>query len=46
MRDREPEHIEAIEEDPFDSRMSETILIVYGNISSDGITGAIADSAK
>ena len=36
----------ACDVEPFDSRTSETHLIVYGNSSSDGITGSSALSAK
>ena len=31
---------EAIEEEPFDSRMSDTTRIVYGNSSAGGIIGS------
>jgi len=31
---------EPIEDEPFDSRVSDTIRIVYGNSSVDGITGS------
>ena len=36
----------AIEEDPFDSVMSETTLIVYGNSSVEGSKGLIALQAS
>jgi hypothetical protein len=36
----------AIELEPFDSRISETILTVYGKVSSDGIIGFKALSAS
>ena len=35
-----------IEEEPFDSKTSETRRSVYGNSSSDGITGTSARSAR
>jgi hypothetical protein len=41
-----PPQTVAIEEDPLDSRMSETILIVYGKTSSLGMAGRIDFSAK
>ena len=44
--DNEPAQTEAIEEEPFDSRMSETILIVYGKSSSVGICVFNALSAR
>src|SRR3954468_13900141 len=37
---------DAIDDDPFDSRMSETIRIVYGNSSNAGRTPWIARSAR
>src|ERR671939_2228829 len=39
-------HTDAIDDDPFDSRMSDTILIVYGNSSCVGISGTSARSAS
>ena len=36
----------AIEDEPFDSRMSETTRIAYGQSSSDGSTAEIARSAS
>ena len=36
MRARVPPHTVAIEEEPFDSRMSETMRMVYGKPSSAG----------
>ena len=42
----EPAHTVAIDELPFDSRMSLTIRIVYGKWVSAGITGSIARSAS
>ena len=41
-----PPQTVAIDEDPLDSRMSETIRIVYGNSSSEGSTGKMARSAN
>ena len=35
-----------IEEEPLDSRVSETRRIAYGNSSSEGMTGSKARSAK
>ena len=37
---------EPIEDDPFDSSVSETIRIVYGKSSSDGIIGSSARCAS
>ena len=37
----EPAHTLAIDDEPFDSRMSLTMRIVYGKCWSDGITGSI-----
>src|SRR4051794_2439361 len=42
----EPPQTEAIDDEPFDSRMSETTRIAYGNDSSEGSTAANARSAK
>jgi len=39
MRARVPPQTVAMDEDPFDSRMSETTRTVYGNASSDGSIG-------
>ena len=39
-------HTEAIEDEPLDSRMSDTTLIVYGKSSCDGIIGSSARSAS
>src|SRR5207302_9769937 len=36
---RDPRHTEAVDDDPFDSRMWETTRTVYGNCSSTGIIG-------
>ena len=43
---REPPHTVAIDEEPLDSRMSETTRIVYGNSSSWGSTGVSARRAS
>ena len=37
---------DAIDDEPFDSRMSETTRIVYGKSSTDGTTGTSARSAS
>src|SRR4051794_26516062 len=42
----EPPHTDAIEDEPFDSRMSDTMRIVYGKSSNAGSTPWIARSAK
>src|SRR5262244_2511279 len=39
-------HTVAIDDDPFDSRMSETTRIAYGHFSSAGSTAVIALSAS
>src|ERR687890_2655206 len=39
-------HTDAIDDEPFDSKMSETTLIVYGKSSTDGTTGTSARSAS
>jgi len=36
----------AIDDEPLDSRMSDTMRMVYGNISAGGIMGRIARSAR
>ncbi len=46
IRASEAPHTEAIDEEPFDSRMSETIRIVYGNSSFGGSTASTARSAS
>ena len=46
ISDSEEPQTEAIEDDPFDSRMSETTRMVYGNSSTDGTTGTSARSAS
>ena len=38
INDRQPEHIDAWLDEPFDSSTSVTTRTVYGNSSSDGIT--------
>src|SRR5687768_8781170 len=45
-RASDPPQTEAIDEDPFDSRMSETIRIVYGKSSNAGRTLCRARSAR
>src|ERR1700693_1376567 len=42
----DPPHTDAIDDDPFDSRMSETIRIVYGKSSLGGGSGSTARSAR
>ena len=39
-------HTDAIDDDPFDSRISETSRSVYGKSAADGITGTSARSAS
>jgi hypothetical protein len=39
-------HTEAIDDEPFDSRMSDTMRIVYGKLVSAGITGSTERSAS
>ena len=46
ISDSEEPHTEAIEDEPFDSRMSETTRIEYGKSSIDGTIGASARSAS
>ena len=46
ISDKEPPHIDAWDDEPFDSVISDTTLIVYGNSSSDGITYFNALSAN
>ena len=46
MRASEAPHTVAIDEEPLDSRMSDTTRIVYGNSSFDGMTAHIARSAS
>ena len=46
ISDRQPPHTDAIEEEPFDSMMSETMRMVYGNLSSGGSTWRSARSAS
>ena len=42
MRARVDPHTEPIDEEPFDSSVSETRRIVYGNSSTDGIAASSA----
>src|SRR5260370_28050127 len=44
--DIEPPHTVAIDEEPFDSVMSETMRSVYGNVVSSGSTPSSARRAK
>ena len=46
MSAREAPQTEAIEEEPFDSRMSDTTRMVYGNSSCEGSRGRMARSAN
>src|SRR4051795_9070531 len=46
ISDRLDPHTDAIDDEPFDSRMSETTRIVYGNSSIDGTSGTSARSAS
>ena len=46
ISDRVEPHTLAIEDEPLDSRMSDTTRIVYGNSSWLGIIGTIARSAS
>src|SRR5919108_2404289 len=46
ISDSEEPHTEAIDEEPLDSRMSDTTRMVYGNSSCDGIIGTSARSAS
>src|SRR5438067_13458982 len=46
MSASEPPHTDAIDDEPFDSRMSETTRTVYGNSSSGGIIDASERSAS
>ena len=46
ISDSEEPQTEAIDDEPLDSRMSDTTRIVYGNSSCDGIIGTSARSAS
>ena len=46
MSERVDPQTEPIEDEPFDSSVSETIRIVYGNSSSAGIIGSSARCAS
>jgi hypothetical protein len=46
IRASEAPQTDAIDEEPFDSRMSETIRIVYGNSSFGGRMASTARSAR
>ena len=39
-------HVEAMDVDPLDSKVSDTARIAYGNSSTEGSTGTSALSAK
>ncbi len=46
IKDSDDPQTDAIEDEPFDSKMSETTRIVYGNSSIGGIIGTSARSAS
>src|ERR687885_606046 len=46
ISDSEEPHTDAIDDDPLDSRMSDTTRMVYGNSSWEGIIGTSARSAS
>ena len=46
IRDKVDPHTDAMEEEPLDSKTSDTRRKAYGNSSSDGMTGTKARSAK
>jgi hypothetical protein len=46
ISDSDDPQTEAIEDEPLDSKMSETTRTVYGNSSIDGIIGTSARSAS
>ena len=46
ISDIQEAHVEAIDVEPLDSNVSDTVLIAYGNSSSDGSTGTRALSAR
>ncbi len=46
MRDRQPPQTDAIEEEPLDSIISDTTLIVYGKSSFFGTTASSALCAR
>src|ERR687893_719550 len=46
ISDSDEPHTEAIDEEPLDSRMSDTTRMEYGNSSVDGTTGTSARSAR
>jgi len=46
ISESDPPHIEACDDEPFDSVISDTTLTVYGNSSSDGTTYFKALSAS
>jgi hypothetical protein len=46
ISDSDDPQTDAIDDEPLDSRMSDTTRIVYGNSSIDGIIGTSARSAS
>ena len=46
ISDSDEPQTDAIDDEPLDSRMSDTTRIVYGNSSIDGTTGTSARSAS
>ena len=46
MSDSDEPQTDAIDDDPLDSKMSDTTRIVYGKSSMDGTTGTSARSAS
>ena len=46
ISDSEAPQTEAIDEDPFDSRISETMRMTYGNFSMSGIIAAMPRRAR
>ena len=46
IRASDPLHTVAMDEEPFDSRISETMRIVYGKLSYGGSTACSARSAR
>ena len=46
ISDRQPPHTAAIDDEPFDSSVSETMRTVYGKSSNAGMTRASARSAR
>jgi hypothetical protein len=46
IKAKEPTQADAIDDEPLDSKISDTILIVYGNSSTSGIMYSNARSAN